>query len=51
VENVHPKLAKALKKGIPLNKRMRKLLAQAQKASDSADMSNWLAENDAWGME
>jgi hypothetical protein len=49
--NKEKQLAKAIAKGIPLNRRMRKLLAQAQKASDSADMSNWLAENDAWGME
>lgn len=44
-------LAKAIAKGIPLNRRMRKLLAQAQRQAESADMSNWLAENDDWGME
>jgi hypothetical protein len=44
-------LAKAIAKGIPLNRRMRKILARAQRQADSADMSNWLAENDDWGME
>lgn len=44
-------LAKAIKKGIPLNRRMRKILALIERQADSADMSNWLAENDGWGIE
>jgi hypothetical protein len=40
-----------VRKGIPLNKRMRRIWENIQRLADAAEMSNWLAEHDGWGME
>ena len=40
-----------IRKGIPLNKRMRKLWKDIQFQANGAEMSNWLAEYDDWVLE
>jgi hypothetical protein len=40
-----------IRKGIPLNKRMRRIWHDVQMFANANEMSNWLAENDSWGME
>jgi hypothetical protein len=40
-----------VRKGIPLNKRMRRIWEDIQRLADACEVSNWLAEHDGWGME
>ncbi len=40
-----------VRKGIPLNKRMRRIWGDIQMFADASEVSNWLAEHDSWGME
>jgi hypothetical protein len=42
---------KVIREGIPLNRRMQRIWHDVQMFADAAEMSNWLAENDSWGME
>lgn len=43
-------LSSVIRKGIPLNKRMRRIWHEVQMCANAAEMSHWLAENDDWGM-